>query len=173
MKTKASASVLALVLAIAFSLQSCGEPPVINAPEPQGDPYKENMINANKTINSAEQTQIENYIARRGWQMRQLDNGSWIEETVQGKGAKVDWEDTLTVRYRLEALNGAVIYHQQEETFVVGQNKPTVGLDRGVMELRRGSEARLIVPSSLGYGVVGDGDRVPARTVLVYILTIT
>lgn len=164
-------------LAIAFALatatlQSCGEPPVINAPEPQRDPYKENMINANKVINASEQTQIESYIDRRQWNMRQLSNGSWIEETQQGNGQKVDWEDTVTVRYRLEALNGRVIYPAEEETFVVGQNKPTVGLDRAVMELRRGSEARLIVPSSLGYGVVGDGDQIPTRTVLVYNLKI-
>lgn len=151
---------------------ACSEPPVINAPDPQGDPYKESMINANKTINSAEQTQIESYVQRHGWTMRQLSNGAWIEETSQGQGKPVDWDDTVTVRYRMEALNGKVIYPSEEETFVVGQNKPTVGLDRAVMELHRGSKARLIVPSSLGYGVVGDGDRVPARAVLVYHLEV-
>ena len=153
-------------------LASCQEPPVINETLPQGDSYKESLINANKVINSAEQTQIEAYAQRRQWQMRQLDNGSYYEETLAGKGRKVDYDDTVSLRYSVDALNGKRLYTDVATTVVVGQHKPTVGVDRALMEMRRGGKARLILPSSLAYGVVGDGDQVPGRTVLVFAIEI-
>lgn len=151
---------------------SCDRTPVIDVQPTQNDPYKENMINANKYIATAEDTQIESYIARREWKMEKLSNGSWVGELQPGSGRKLSFEDTVTVQYKLEALNGAVIYEAQQEDFVVGHHKPTVGLDRAVMELKKGSKARVILPSSLGYGVTGDGDLVPSRTVLIYTLEI-
>jgi len=151
---------------------SCKEPPVINATQEQSNPYKENMINANKVINTAEDTQIKSYIDRHNWDMHQLNNGSWMEEVQVGKGAKVEYEDTINVTYKLESLNGNIIYQEKRTTLIVGQNKPTVGLDRAVMDLHHGSKARLILPSNLGYGVVGDGDKVTSRTVLIYHLTV-
>lgn len=160
------------IVLTAVVLTSCDNTPVINVPQEGSNNYKENMINANKVIAQSEHTQITNYIERHGWQMTQLSNGEWIEEYQKGKGSPISYEDSCHVRYRLEALNGKVIYDGQEETFVVGRNQTTVGLDRAVMEFRRGSKARIIAPSDLGYGVAGDGDRVPSRTVLIYDLEV-
>ena len=152
----------------ALALTSCDNTPVINVQRDVADDYKENMINANKVIAQSEHTQIQSYIERRGWKMTQLSNGEWMEEYHKGTGSAISYEDSCHVRYRLEALNGKIIYDGQEESFVVGRNQTTVGLDRAVMELHRGSKARIIAPSDLGYGVAGDGDRVPSRTVLIY-----
>lgn len=163
---------LHIMLLLILLATACKEPPVINATQEQSNPYKENMINANKVINTAEDTQIKSYIERHKWNMRQLSNGSWIEETAIGKGTKVDYEDTIDITYKLESLNGNTFYEEKRESIIVGQNKPTVGLDRAVMDLHHGSKARIIVPSSLGYGVVGDGEKVTSRTVLIYHLAI-
>lgn len=162
--------ILSFVLATWF-LSGCDNTPVIEV-QSKTDPYKENMINANKNIAGAEDTQIKSYIDRRGWKMTQLSNGEWIEVTKPGKGPKISYEDSVSVSYRLEALNGAVFYENQEETFVVGRHQTTVGLDRAVMEFQHGTEARVVLPSSLAYGIVGDGDRVPGRAVLIYYLKV-
>ena len=50
--------------------------------------------------------------------------------------------------------------------------KKLVGLDEAVMALHYGSKAHVILPSALGYGIGGDGDRIPQSTVLVVELRI-
>lgn len=159
---------LIVITLLLLSATACDNTPVVETPSKEGDPYKENMINANRVIEQSENTQITSFIARRGWQMEQLSNGSWIEEYQPGNGKVIDYEDTIDVIYSLSAINGQTFYSGVEESFVVGRHKPTVGLDRAVQGMRRGSRARVILPSSLGYGVVGDGDRIPSRAILIY-----
>lgn len=157
---------------LALMAISCDRTPVITIDPNAKDPYKENMINANKIISQSEDTKISSYIERRGWDMKQLPNGEYLQEVEKGKGGAIDFEDTISVSYSVSFLTGTTVYPHEEETFVVGQHKPTVGLDRAVLELHHGSKARLILPSSLGYGVVGDGDKIPGRAVLVYELEV-
>lgn len=161
-----------LPIALCCMLSACGDNiPVIQVDDPQAK-IKENMINANKVINQSEDTQLDEYISRHGWTMTKLDNGARIQILEPGSGAKIDYEDSVTVSYRLEALNGTVFYEDNTETFVLGRHQTTVGLDRALMGLNRGAHVRIALPSSLGYGVVGDGDRVPARAVLIYDLNV-
>ncbi|MBR5785029.1 MAG: FKBP-type peptidyl-prolyl cis-trans isomerase, partial [Bacteroidales bacterium] len=55
---------------------------------------------------------------------------------------------------------------------VVGKNEPNIGVDKALQMLNYGSRARLILPSHLGYGVMGDGDRIGHNLVLVYDLKV-
>lgn len=150
------------------ALTGCRRTPVIDTEQDVAPSYKENIINANKVIASSEETQIDSYLNRHDWQMTKLGDGVRYEEYHKGKGKKLDYEDHVVVTYRLEALNGDLIYNGQEDTLTVGKHLPNEGLDHALMQLHRGSKAHVIVPSSIGYGVIGDGDRVPARTVLIY-----
>lgn len=173
MKNKALTTTMMTAVMIAgatASLLSCSEPPVIELEQPND--MKENLLNANRYIAESERTQIDGYIARRGWKTQRLNNGSELYVIRQGKGRAIDYEDTVHVRYQLSTLTGTVIYEKQEDDFVIGHCETTAGLEAAAMKLRYGSEAWLIVPSEAGYGVVGDGDRVPTRTVLVYHLII-
>lgn len=165
--------VILTALMVIAALTGCHRAPVVvESSAKEENSLKENMINANKMIAQSEETQIESYIARHDWNMNKLPNGTRVEVYKTGSGKEVEWEDTIRVVYSLEALNGKTFYSAQDESLVVGHNKSTVGLESAVLGMRRGSNARLIVPSDLGYGVVGDGDRVSSRAVLVYDLTI-
>lgn len=147
---------------------ACHQPNVIDISQPKEISIKENLINANKYIAQSEDTQIEQYIARRGWKMERLSCGARVMENQPGNGTYIDYEDSVSVRCRIEALNGGVIYEELEENFVVGRHQTTVGLDAAVKKLRKGSKAIAIVPSDAAYGVGGDGDRINTRVVLIY-----
>ena len=151
---------------------SCNNVPVIDFEPDKGDTLKENLLNANRYIAQSEETQIDAYIARRGWEMRKLSGGARVMETSQGSGVSVEYEDTVTITYRLEAINGTVIYSNETETVVAGRLQPTRGLDAALLILHHGSTAKIILPSEQGYGVVGDGDRVKSRMILVYDLKV-
>lgn len=151
---------------------ACREVPKVDIVPEKGDTLKENMINANRIIAQSEEQQIEAWIARRGGQMVQLLGGVRVAESGTHLGAKIDYEDTVDIAYSVLTLGGDTIYRHREEQVVAGHLKPTRGLDAALRTLHRGATARVIVPSEQGYGVIGDGDRINTRMVLVYELEI-
>lgn len=157
----------------AILLTGChNDPPIVGAPQIQGPDFKENMINANRTIAQSEETSITEYIARRGWEMQKLPSGVRVWEYASGTGRKVDYEDSVKVTYNVEAINGTAIYANEEETFVAGRKADMVGLDEAVLTLHYGSHAKVILPSNLAYGIAGDGDRIPSSAILVLDVTV-
>ena len=76
-------------------------------------------------------------------------------------------EDSVRVIYSIEAINGKRIYDNVEERYVAGRRSEMTGLDAAVLQMRRGDRARVILPSNLGYGIGGDGDRIPQSAILV------
>jgi FKBP-type peptidyl-prolyl cis-trans isomerase len=92
--------------------------------------------------------------------MTSLGSGVRVMETEHGHGPQVNYEDTVTLHYSVEALEGAVIYDSVETTVVAGRMEPVPGLDAAVRTLREGSRAKVILPSEQAYGVPGDGNRI-------------
>lgn len=155
---------------VLLALAGCNRTPVVEVE--QKPDISENLINANKTIAKSEETSIDGYVTRRGWEMNRLSCGARVMETDKGNGKAIGYEDSVTFHYTLSTLNGKTIYQDETESIVVGRNQVPTGLDAALLTLHYGSHANVIIPSEAGYGVVGDGDRIPARTVLIYDLTI-
>ncbi len=147
---------------------SCNNVPVVETGTTEGKDLTENLINANRYISQGEETSIDSYASRRGWQMTVLPCGARVMMTEEGKGEPVAYDETVVINYRVENLGGGVIYGNTEDTVVAGRLEPTRGLDAALLTMRHGDRAWVIVPSELAYGVVGDGDRIGTRTVLVY-----
>lgn len=172
-KVKQHLGLLMLIVAACLTMVSCSDVPVVDVQPAKGDTLKENMINANRVIAHSEETQIDSYISRRGWQMERLVGGARIMVTHQGKGPKVGYEDEVSFRYRLEAINGTVIYDNLTDTVVAGHLQPTRGLDAAICTLAEGSKAKVILPSEQAYGVAGDGNRIKSRMILVCDMEVT
>ena len=151
---------------------SCNNVPVVESESAKGKDLTENLINANRYISQGEETSIDSYASRRGWQMTVLPCGARVMMTEEGKGEPVAYDETVVINYRVENLGGEVIYGNTADTVVAGRLEPTRGLDAALLTMRHGDRAWVIVPSELAYGVVGDGDRIGTRTVLVYELRI-
>lgn len=151
---------------------ACREVPTYDVgAAPKGDSLRESMIRANRIIAQSEAQQIDSYLERRGWKKDRIDGGVWVAEYANSEvpmGAALGYEDTVALRYRVETLGGEELYGWRRDTVVVGRLQPTRGLDVALRTLHRGTMARVIVPSEMAYGVVGDGDRIRSRMVLVY-----
>ena len=171
-KVKKSLGLALVCLAVAVATAACRPVPVVDFESPKGDPLKERRIEANRLVAQSEETQIEAYVARRGWTMRRLTGGSRVMETAPGSGPLLDYEDNAIVTYSVESIGGDTIYSHLCDTVVVGRMQPTRGLDEALRSLRRGSAAVVIAPSEQGYGVVGDGDRIASRVILIYRISI-
>lgn len=154
---------------LALLATACGDrTPVIELEPDNSTLVKENMINANRVVIQSEATQIESYLKRRGWDMKALPSGALYKEYTHGSGNAILAEEKVEVTYRLEALDGTAIYTNQIDTLQVGKRQVTPALDDLLQQLCYGSQAWMIAPSNAAYGVVGDGDRVGSRMVIVY-----
>lgn len=163
---------LLIILFFIFFVSCHNDPPIVMGPNKTDNDIKENLINANKTIAQAEETSIDQYIARHGWTMERLPEGARVWEYEKGSGDPIDFEDSVCVDYSVEAINGRTIYEELSECFVAGRRQQMIGLDQAVLKLHHGSRAHVILPSALAYGIGGDGDRIPQSTILVLNLRI-
>lgn len=160
--------IIAMVALTAFVFAAChNDPPVIGAPD-ETPSITDNMANANRYIVESEETQINAYVERRQWNVTQTQTGVRINEYQPGNGKKLDWEEQAVVEYSVEDLSGRKIYTAMRDTLTIGRRQPTAGLDAALLQLHHGSKAYVIVPSNEAYGMVGDGDRIANRKVLVY-----
>lgn len=136
--------------------------PTSNTPD-----LKEHFINANRTIAQSEETSINEYVARRKWDMQKLPEGVRLWEYEKGRGPKINVEDSVHIVYSVEAINGKLIYSDIKDDYVAGRRQQMIGLDQAVLQLSVGSRAKVILPSNLAYGIGGDGDRIPQSAILV------
>ncbi|MBO7101346.1 MAG: FKBP-type peptidyl-prolyl cis-trans isomerase [Bacteroidales bacterium] len=154
---------------------ACRDVPVVEVGPQKGDTLKESLINANRIIAQSEDQQIDAYLERRGWSKEKLPNGVWVAEYENSEtplGQAIGYEDTVAIRYRVETLGGNNIYDWRTNTVICGHLQPIRGLDAALRTLHSGATARVIVPSEQAYGVLGDGDRIRTRMVLVYIVEV-
>lgn len=163
---------LPLILLLCAAFAACRQVPVVELDNGASGKTEKETATANRYLSQGEEAQIEAYIERRGWTMQRLNGGVRVMETAVGSGLAIDYEDTVALHYDLEAISGQTVYTGVRDTVVAGHMEPTRGLDAALRTLHRGSEAVVIVPSALAYGVVGDGDRVSTRMILIYRLKV-
>jgi len=88
-----------------------------------------------------------------------------------GNGDSIREGDLVTVEYELSLLDGTVCYNTDTtgaESFVVGSSIVESGLDEGVKYLQQGDKAKIILPPHLAHGLLGDENKIPARSIILF-----
>ena len=133
------------------------------------------FILGNQKILELENENIELFLKRYKWNMKQTDTGLRYEITNKGTGKNISVGETVTLEYRTFLLNGKEVYNSNddgEKQFTVEKSEEVAGLHEAVQLMNRGAEARLIIPSHLAYGASGDGYRIkPYQTIIMKIKT--
>jgi len=138
-------------------------------------PDEPSMMNVNRFLVEKDEELVKNYINRHGWKTEKNPAGFWIEIVKRGKGPVLQNGKQVTVDYKESLLDGTVCYSSaggKFKTFKLGYGEWTRGIDEGLKNRHVGDSIRLIVLPSMAYGVPGNGDKIPARSVVVYELTI-
>lgn len=134
-------------------------------------PGKSEMEDVNRYLVQKDRERIENYIERKKLRMTMTESGLWYSVTIPGTGPRLNTNDAVRIEYICSLLDGTICYSSDQsgpKNIVVGKSSIESGLDQGLRLLGRGGEAIFIMPSFLAHGLVGDGDRIPALSVLVY-----
>lgn len=163
-----------LLLLVSFMVVSCVEKPK-DKPQVSDSQIKESLEKANRYLANDEEEDINNYIARHQLNMVATGTGMRFQIMQAGHGALIQPGQTVTMEYVLLNIIGDVVYSSEDEgpkTFVVGCGDVVSGLDEAMRYLHQGDVAKVIIPSHLGYGLLGDQKDIPARSTLIYTVKI-
>jgi peptidylprolyl isomerase len=101
-----------------------------------------------------------------------LPNGLKVIDLRVGTGAVAKSGDNVRVHYVGTLLNGTKFDSSRDRNepfeFPLGGGRVIQGWDEGVAGMRVGGLRKLIVPSELGYGAQGAGDKIPPNATLVF-----
>lgn len=155
-------------------LAACGSK--VEVPEVSSQaPSEEALIGVNRDIVRNEGTDIRLLIQRYGWNMQRAESGVYYEITRKGNGSLLQKGEVVQLKYTLSLMDGSKVASSEEDglkTVIIERSDETVGLQEALKLLHHGDRARLIIPSHLAYGSIGDGDRIPGFAPLIYTLEI-
>jgi FKBP-type peptidyl-prolyl cis-trans isomerase FkpA len=158
-----------LITVFVFTVMSC------NNSQPSGpvekSPANDKMIDVNKYLVQKDNERIENYIERKNLTLKQTSSGLWYTVLKEGSGDLYKDGSTVLIDYDSSLLDGTPCYSSSEsgpKTIIIGKSDIESGLNEGLKLLKPGSEAIFILPPYLAYGLLGDGNLIPARAVIVY-----
>lgn len=144
-------------------------------PSPQNADKKEsvegNLKRVNKFLAEKDQERIRSFVQRRGWNMQRTGSGLWYMIDSPGGGMDIEQGMHVKMNYEIRLLDGTLCYSSDSlgaKVFRVGEEDEPQGLHEAMKRLHEGDHARIIMPPHLAHGLIGDGERIPARAILVY-----
>lgn len=132
---------------------------------------EELLIERNIDILARESELIDEYIKQNNLEVVKTGTGLRYQLLNIGEGEYIKKGDLVTLQYEIRFLDNDVVYSSDSDgykTFLVGRGGVESGLEEAILKLKMQSEAIIILPSHLAYGFVGDGNKIPYKSVLVY-----
>ena len=132
---------------------------------------REISMRVNKEFVEEETEIIKEFISRKKWNMKTTGTGLWYMIYEHSKGEKAATGKIATLEYTLSLLDSTVCYSSAQlgqKSFQLGYGGVESGLEEGVLLLRVGDKARMIMQPHLAHGLIGDNDCIPPRAIILY-----
>ncbi|HMN04621.1 MAG TPA: FKBP-type peptidyl-prolyl cis-trans isomerase [Flavobacteriales bacterium] len=152
---------------------ACGEqrtpPPAVVGNRPAQPDTR--LMDENRRMAEREERDIQDWVARQGKEMVATGTGLRLRlvRDVQGETARPG--QVAVVNYAVLLLNGDTAYASEPgrpASFRVEHADVESGLHEGIQHLSVGDSAVLVIPSALAHGLVGDQDKIPMRSTVIY-----
>ena len=132
---------------------------------------RERLIEYNKSKVRTEDKIIDEYSAEHYPEIAKSETGLRYEVYSLGGEKKPESASVCIVRYRIEDLEGDVLYSSDESgpaRIQVGHDDVASGLHEGLLYMNEGDSAVFILPSHRAYGFTGDQSKVAQNAILIY-----
>lgn len=166
---KVQCSMLAIAL---FFLVSCGEEEKPKE-EYTNDQLKKILENSNKVKNQREEEDILNFFKRR--EMKPEKTGTGVYYYVYKKGDEkqkiIQSGNYVKVVFNVSLIDGKLCYSTNETgplEIMVEKAEVESGLHDVLVHLRKGDKAIVLIPSHRAHGLLGDLEKIPAISTVVY-----
>ena len=119
-----------------------------------------------------EEAQIKKYVEDNKITVKPNSMGLYIVELQAGTGIKVDSGCHIKMNYKVSTLNGKELYstyeHPEPMKFEYGKRMGVPGFEYAISTFKKGTKAKVIIPSTLAFGTRGNGRSVEPYTPLIY-----
>jgi FKBP-type peptidyl-prolyl cis-trans isomerase len=112
---------------------------------------------------------LQTYLDEHNITTEPTSSGLYYIETLEGDGDYPQIGNRVTVNYEGRFLDGEVFdtsYNKDPFSFNLGFGIVIKGWDEGIMYMKNGGKATLIIPSSLAYGSQANGEIPPYSTLI-------
>jgi len=133
---------------------------------------KEDIIQVNKPAVVMENDEINAYIKAHNYSMQTTGTGLrylFINENPKEK--KVEGGNRIKVNFKVSLLDGTLCYTSATKgpkQFTVGSDNVESGVHEGVQLMHLHDKAIFILPAHLAFGLIGDRDKIPPKSAVVY-----
>jgi len=131
---------------------------------------KEEQAKAGLENKAKEPELLAKYLKEKAPNAIKTASGLYYIIEQEGTGPIPQTGQTVIAHYTGMLLNGKEFDSDRGQTFSfkIGQHQVISGWDEGFALLKKGSKARLIIPSNLAYGEQGAGAAIPGYSPLVF-----
>jgi FKBP-type peptidyl-prolyl cis-trans isomerase FkpA len=133
---------------------------------------KRKLESVNKALVDKDKERIEAYISRHQLLgMEENKAGLYFLVWGESTGPQVKLDDIVLLNYKISLLDGSECYNtinDKPKQFMVGKGGVEAGLEMAVLLMKKGQKGKFIMPPHLGYGLLGDNDRIPPLAILVF-----
>jgi FKBP-type peptidyl-prolyl cis-trans isomerase len=137
---------------------------------------KEQFIRANRHNLQKERDIIEQYIRNHNQPYKYTTQGIYFYLIKPNEKAdSIRSGQTIKVEYKIYLLDGTLCYQSESgkpQTVIVEKDQTESGIHRGLQMMRKGERARLLIPSYLAHGLLGDFDKIPPQSPIMVDLTV-
>jgi gliding motility-associated peptidyl-prolyl isomerase len=164
---------LIAILVIGMLLFSCTEKKKAPVKEEKPAEYsREKSIEMFKEFTEEEKEEIDNFIKRhKDWGLEATETGLYYAIYKEGEGEFIQPGQTAIVRYEISGLDGEVFYASDStgtDNFKVDKADIESGIHQGIKYMNKGAKGKFIIPSHLAHGLIGDMDKIPPLSAVVY-----
>lgn len=119
---------------------------------------------------------LQDYFTSGNIKATKTASGLYYLIEKEGTGATAKPGQAVTVNYTGRTMDGNIfdsnvdpaMGHPEPFTFVLGQGQVIQGWDEGVALFKKGTKAKLFIPSTLAYGQNSPSPAIPADAVLIF-----
>jgi FKBP-type peptidyl-prolyl cis-trans isomerase len=158
-------------IAIVVFICSCHEQPKPPPPEPTQEEIKQQLIKSHIMYVKQQTDEINQYIKQHNYDMQATQTGIHYMIYEHGKGELAKSGKVATVSYVISLLNGTVCYDSKKDgpkQFLIGEDEVESGVHQAVQLMHVGDKGLFIIPSYLANGLVGDKDKIPPGSIVLY-----
>lgn len=106
----------------------------------------------------------------KDWELIKTGTGLRYYAYEKGDGPSPKRNQTVQIEYVVSLLDGTECYGTEEDEYeelLVDRSDVETGVQEAIKLLKVGDRAKLIIPSHIGHGLLGDQNKIPPLTTLV------
>lgn len=132
---------------------------------------KSDSYTLGKNIAENEEIKIRLFLEmHKDWELTKTGTGLRYYVYEKGDGPSPERGQVAQIEYVVSLLDGTECYRTEADEYEelrVDQSEVETGVQEAIKLLHVGDKAKLIIPSHIGHGLLGDQNKIPPLTTLV------